>query len=322
MSNLNFPTNPIREHLYTRDELFGAFDINDSASMEDTLDMRAYKNYIDTGGTFTPEYYQGMMRSIHDFSIWNVLKHVADNHDNKIIAIMGGHKMQRSVNSNYHKVALIAYRLTQEGFICTSGGGPGAMEAAHLGAHFADYSESELFDAIQHLSSRPSLPHDLKNLYHNGAINTKIYQELYQWLLPAFEILQNYPNGGYSFSIPTWHYGHEPATPFATEIAKYYQNSIREEGLLAIAYHGVLFSPGKAGTIQEIFQDATQNYYKSFKWFSPMIFLDKDYWTLQYPVKSVLDALMPNEENNKYLHYLDDIEDIIKAFKNFIPHIS
>ena len=29
--------------------------------------------------------------------------------------------------------------------------------------------------------------------------------------------------------IPTWLYGHEPTTPFARVIAKYFQNSIREK---------------------------------------------------------------------------------------------
>ncbi len=61
-----------------------------------------------------------------------------------------------------------------------------------------------------------------------------------------------------SIGIPTWLYGHEPPAPFATHIAKYFANSVREDGLLTIAKHGVIFAPGSAGTTQEIFQDATQ----------------------------------------------------------------
>ena len=41
-------------------------------------------------------------------------------------------------------------------------------------------------------------------------------------------------------------------------------------GLLAIAKHGVIYAPGSAGTIQEIFQDAAQNHYSSFGPPSPM----------------------------------------------------
>ncbi len=50
-------------------------------------------------------------------------------------------------------------------------------------------------------------------------------------------------------------------------------------GLLAIATHGVVFAPGSAGTIQEIFQDAAQNHYASFGPPSPMMLLGVDYWT-------------------------------------------
>ena len=50
---------------------------------------------------------------------------------------------------------------------------------------------------------------------------------------------------------------------FATDIAKYFENSLREEGLLALALAGVVFARGNAGTVQEIFQDACQNYYRA-----------------------------------------------------------
>jgi two-component system alkaline phosphatase synthesis response regulator PhoP len=36
---------------------------------------------------------------------------------------------------------------------------------------------------------------------------------------------------------------------------------VREDGLLSLAKGGVVFAPGPAGTIQEIFQDLTQNHY-------------------------------------------------------------
>src|ERR1035441_8704757 len=46
-----------------------------------------------------------------------------------------------------------------------------------------------------------------------------------------------------------------------TNIGKYFQNSIREDGLVSLGTHGIVFAEGKAGTIQEVFQNATQNYY-------------------------------------------------------------
>ena len=47
-----------------------------------------------------------------------------------------------------------------------------------------------------------------------------------------------WPDGGESLGVPTWVYVDEPTTGFATHIAKYFTNSIREDGLLAIARSG------------------------------------------------------------------------------------
>ena len=35
-------------------------------------------------------------------------------------------------------------------------------------------------------------------------------------------------------------------------MAKYFSNSLREDGLLAIATHGVVYAPGSAGTTQDV----------------------------------------------------------------------
>lgn len=83
---------------------------------------------------------------------------------------------------------------------------------------------------------------------------------------------------GQSMGIPTWFYGLEPPNVFATHISKYFENSLREEGLLAIATHGIVFAQGNAGTVQEIFQDACQNYYGTFAPPAPMFLLDSAYW--------------------------------------------
>jgi predicted Rossmann-fold nucleotide-binding protein len=319
MPEPHFPINPIRQKLYDRRELFAGFEYNDPLSVFDTLDFKVYRDYIDQGGVVPDSYYAGMMRSLHDYSIWHLVQKISDDPKNKIIAVMGGHKLARSKNTSYEKVAKIAWHLTRNGFICTSGGGPGAMEATHLGAHFSAYDIKDLEAAIEYLSKNPELPENLGNIYVDGKIDEEITEKLFYYLKPAYELLEKYPEGGYSFSVPTWHYGHEPATPFATEIAKYFQNSIREEGLLAIAHNGVIFSPGKAGTVQEIFQDACQNYYRSFKYFSPMVFMDMNYWENSLPVKNVLDNLFTSEENRKYLLYSDDMEEMISFLKQFKP---
>lgn len=41
--------------------------------------------------------------------------------------------------------------------------------------------------------------------------------------------------------------------------------------------NGVIFAEGNAGTVQEIFQDACQNYYVNFNFRSPMILFGTHY---------------------------------------------
>ena len=104
-----------------------------------------------------------------------------------------------------------------------------------------------------------------------------------------------------SLGIPTWLYGHEPSTPFATHIAKFFENSLREDNILTLAFGGTIYAPGSAGTLQEIFQEAVQNHYLSFGFSSPMIFLGKQFWTEEIPVYPLVEQLM---ETGKYKNLL------------------
>ena len=82
---------------------------------------------------------------------------------------------------------------------------------------------------------------------------------------------RRWPDGGDSLGVPTWVYVDEPTTGFATHIAKYFTNSIREDGLLAIARSGVVYAPGGAGTEQEIFTDTAQNSLTLYEVRSPVV---------------------------------------------------
>jgi hypothetical protein len=60
------------------------------------------------------------------------------------------------------------------------------------------------------------------------------------------------------------------------------------------------FSPGKAGTLQEVFQDAAQNYYHSVgDIFSPMVFFDTAYWTETLPVQPLVESLFVKSNRGK-----------------------
>ena len=212
---------------------------------------------------------------------------------------MGGHGLSR-MDDMYRKVAMISKKLTESGNLMVSGGGPGAMEATHLGAWMAGRSDNELDEAIDMLSAAPS------------------YKDR-MWLYTAFKVMYRFPQEKYhSLGVPTWLYGHEPATPFATHIAKYFDNSTREDSILTIAKGGVIYSPGSAGTMQEIFQDAVQNHYLSFGYASPMIFMGTEYWTEEMPVYKLMEHLVnKGKYNNLLLSITDSIEHIINTIANF-----
>ena len=93
---------------------------------------------------------------------------------------------------------------------------------------------------------------------------------------------------------------------------------MREDGLLTIAKGGIIYSPGSAGTLQEIFQEAVQNHYLSFGYASPMIFLGVDYWTDEMPIYPLLEHLMKKGKyKNLLLTLTDDEHCIVDTLERF-----
>ena len=85
-----------------------------------------------------------------------------------------------------------------------------------------------------------------------------------------------------------------------------------------MAFGGTIYTPGSAGTLQEIFQEAVQNHYLSYGFASPMIFLGKQFWTEEIPVYPLMEHLM---ETGKYKNLLltvtDDIDEVVATLKDF-----
>ena len=123
----------------------------------------------------------------------------------------------------------------------------------------------------------------------------------------AFEVLDRFPDGADSLGIPTWHYGHEPPNVFATAIAKYFRNSTREATLLQICDAGIVFLPGLAGTVQEIFQDACENYYAEESAVAPMILVGATYWTEELPGWPLLQSLARGRAMEEHVHLVDSL---------------
>ncbi|MCP4437823.1 MAG: hypothetical protein GY810_02680 [Aureispira sp.] len=303
-----------RARLYKPMELFKGFDPSHQEGYYETVDYQIYKQYLAQGRANPPSIQTTLARRLHDHSITEALDDAIAN--KKVVAIMGGHSMERR-DPFYSQIARLSRTLTQKGFLMVSGGGPGAMEATHLGAFFAARPLKDLEAAIAELSVRPP-----------NAPKGREYAD-WDWLHRAWEVAQKFPipkgkeEECMSIGIPTWLYGHEPPALFATHIAKYFANSVREDGLLMIAKHGVIFAPGSAGTTQEIFQDATQNHYaKSSKLHvSPMILFGKKHWTEVRPVWPLLQKVTENEVYGELLALTDNTEEIVRRILNYNPDV-
>ncbi len=317
MPGFQLPYQPLRTSLYTPDELLSGFDPLQPESFEQTRDFQIYRSYVAEGGAATDNFLASMMQSLHDNSITQALRVLLAG--KRCVAIMGGHKLRRD-EPLYEQVALLSRAFTRNGQLVASGGGPGAMEASHLGAALASSPDEALLAAIARLSEQPSLPGILKDMVADDATaHPAAIAAAHGWYRPAIEIWKSLTSPGASLAVPTWHYGHEPTSPFATHIAKYFQNSIREDGLLAIATQGIVFAPGKAGTIQEIFQDATQNYYRTFKIFSPMVLLDVHYWTVVHPVEPLMRSLFAPSDFERFIRMTDSLEEARQFIEAFVP---
>lgn len=313
MQGFNLPYQPIPQKLYAIEDLFAGFDAAQPTSWVETLDFRIYRHFVTEGRAAPRNPYMGMMQALHDSAIMEATSKYIDGQ--KVVAIVGDHELGRD-SMAYRDAVHIARRLTRSGFLICTGGGPGAMEAGHLGAALVKSSEADVQAALAKLGAQPVVPALAKIVDPAGEIDYTLVAAAWAWFKPAFDLAKSVGAPGESLAIPTWGYGHEPPTPFATHIAKYFQNSVREDGLLAIARYGIICMPGKAGTIQEIFQDAAQNYYQSFGRFSPMILFGAEYWTTTYPVLGVLKNLF-GAEFAKYVLVTDSIEAAAEFIEQF-----
>ena len=293
------PYDVTRNELYNAEALYSGYNPKQPETIANCYDTQVYEYYMKTGKhAFSAK--ESLARSLHDFGINRGLSTFLQGYDLKrIVGIMGGHGLLRT-DPMYREIVLVSKRLTEEGFLMISGGGPGAMEATHLGAWMAGYSAADVEAALHRLSVAPTFRDE-------------------GWLSTAFLIIRDYPQTRYrSLGIPTWLYGHEPSTPFATHIAKYFENAIREDNILTLAFGGIIYSPGSAGTMQEIFQDAVQNHYLSYGFASPMIFLGTQFWSNDMPIYPLLKHLSKKGKyKNLLLTLTDSNEEIIQTLLDF-----
>ncbi|MEZ5296959.1 MAG: hypothetical protein R2697_12005 [Ilumatobacteraceae bacterium] len=119
-----------RNRLYSPEELFAGFDPSEPDGYAETFDARVYRHWERTGRQHPPFIDESLARRLHDHSITEALNDELVGR--RPVAIMGGHGLERS-SPGYLAIAEIARTLTRDGYTMLSGGGPGAMEATHLG---------------------------------------------------------------------------------------------------------------------------------------------------------------------------------------------
>jgi predicted Rossmann-fold nucleotide-binding protein len=258
--------------LYSVTDLYDKYIPTEPSSRTATYDWRTYKWFFDTklGKPRTLSIAEAMAARLHDAAIEHSINAYLRAANTSVVGFMGGHDLKRS-DVAYVQVVHMARALKRAGLLIVTGGGPGLMEAANLGAFLAPYSDDQLNGALIKLKAIPD----------SAGKNTD------DWLRTAAEVRGDLLGdwravakpGSASIGIPTWLYGNEPPNIFATAIGKYFFNSVREDGLINVASGGIVFGPGSAGTVQEVFQDATLNYYTYGKYkATPMVFLGKDFW--------------------------------------------
>jgi len=299
------PFHPYRGALYTVEELYAGFDPARPESYGETLDGLVYAPWKATGGVRPKDIVEDLARRLHDHAMTDALDELLAACVAPVVAVMGGHGMARD-GADYARVAELGRAMARRGMLVATGGGPGAMEAAHLGTYLAGAPDAALSEALALLAAAPR--------YDDPG-----------WLPAAFAVREAFPPAPAevpALGIPTWLYGHEPPNAFATHHAKFFQNAIREEGLLTIAEHGIVFAPGSAGTIQEVFQDACQNHYRVTGSASPMVFLGVEYWRDAKPVYPLLEGLAAGRDYHAWLRLTDSLEEVLETLEEYAGSLA
>lgn len=279
------PVDTYRGHLYQPEELYAGLE-NGYAG---TPDARAYGWYRD--GRIAHDALVTAVRALHDDAMSDALGDAL--RDRPAVGIMGGHALRRDT-ACFAQAAVLGRTVADHGWVVVTGGGPGAMEAANLGA----YCDSvELVDAaIEVLAGAPD------------------HADIDAWAGAAFRVKsllrEGRPHDVHSVGIPTWFYGHEPPNVFCDGIAKYFSNALREDGLLQRSTAGLVVLPGAAGTVQEIFQASTPYYYSApDAVLPPLVLVGREHWTETIPVWPALTALAAGRAMESALHLVDSVEE-------------
>ncbi len=270
------PLDVYRSRLYTADDLY------DDPRYPRTLDARGY-----AWAQRVPDRDDALAAALHDHAIDEAL--AAWVSGRRVVGVMGGHALQRG-EPGYADAARLGALLGAHQVVAT-GGGPGAMEAANLGGRLGGADAGVLDAALAVLAEVPTYRPSIE-----------------AWVRSARAAVDDVPARD-TLGVPTWHYGHEPPNLFATAIAKYVRNATREAVLLEVCDAGIVFLPGAGGTVQEVFQDACENYYAEESSVAPMVLVGHTYWTDTVPAWPLLQTLARGRVMEPFVHLVDSVDE-------------
>ncbi|WP_427133637.1 LOG family protein [Pseudarthrobacter sp. S9] len=285
------PFNPYRGRLYTPQELYAGIA---TSRYEDTLDARVYQWSIRRGQRHRLD--ATLAAALHDHSIGDALDELTRSKlcvGRTLVGVMGGHAARRG-SPSFEEAARLGRLLARNNRMVATGGGPGTMEAANLGAFLSEAPEKEVRRGLDDLAAVPSFRPSVS-----------------AWARAAAAVVERYPDGNPSLGIPTWFYGHEPPNFFATHVAKYFANAVREAILLELCNGGIIFLPGSGGTVQEIFQDACENYYGAPETITPMVLVGQEHWLRRFPAWPLLQSLASGRRMENRIFLVDTVDEAL-----------
>lgn len=285
------PFDAYRARLYTPQELYAGLE---SRPYEELPDALVYQWSISPGQRRRLD--ATLASALHDHAIGDALEEFRRSDlaaGRTTVGVMGGHAAQRGT-PEFAQAAELGRLLARSGRLVATGGGPGAMEAANLGAYLSHVPGHDFEVALAALQAVPGFRPSVS-----------------AWAREAAAVVERHPGGMPSLGIPTWFYGHEPPNYFATHIAKYFANAIREAILLELCDGGIIFLPGAAGTVQEIFQDACENYYSAREAVTPMVLVGRRYWEQELPAWPMLRTLAAGRPMADRIFLVDSVAEAL-----------
>jgi predicted Rossmann-fold nucleotide-binding protein len=291
------PIDPYRSRLYSPEELYRGLEHGYAS----TPDWQAYSWWLDPAGR--TDVFATMLRAIHDDSVSDALRETLTGR--RVVGVMGGHAVSRGT-ATYRQAAELGHSLASSGVLVLTGGGPGAMEATGLGARLHEQDRTVLDEAIDLLATVPDFTPDV------GA-----------WASVGMRVRSTWPapRQTAAVGVPTWFYGHEPSTPLASWHAKLFSNAVREDLLLAGSTAGLVVLPGAAGTVQEVFQATTHNYYAGADQVVPTVLVGVEHWTRTLPVWPLLQRLGEGRPMGEHIHLVEDVADVVAILGDAPPRV-